>query len=302
MNKFANLEINGKNLKIPLIEGSENEIALDISKLRSETGYITIDKGFKNTGSTTSNITYLDGEKGILRHRGYSIEELASKSSFTEVCYLLIYGELPSKEQLDYFENNIRVHTLVHEDFKIILEGYPSKAHPMGILSSLITSLTAFYPESLDPSRSKSLVDLSIVRILGKFPTFAAWSYKKRNGHPIIYPDNGLDYCSNFLKMMFKLPSEDYEINPVVTDALNKLLILHADHEQNCSTSTVRIVGSSLSSIYASVSAGINALWGPLHGGANQAVIEMLEQISSCLLYTSPSPRDLSTSRMPSSA
>ena len=204
MNKFANLEINGKNLKIPLIEGSENEIALDISKLRSETGYITIDKGFKNTGSTTSNITYLDGEKGILRHRGYSIEELASKSSFTEVCYLLIYGELPSKEQLDYFENNIRVHTLVHEDFKIILEGYPSKAHPMGILSSLITSLTAFYPESLDPSRSKSLVDLSIVRILGKFPTFAAWSYKKRNGHPIIYPDNGLDYCSNFLKMMFK--------------------------------------------------------------------------------------------------
>ena len=281
MNKFANLEINGKNLKIPLIEGSENEIALDISKLRSETGYITIDKGFKNTGSTTSNITYLDGEKGILRHRGYSIEELASKSTFTEVCYLLIYGELPSKDQLDYFENNIRVHTLVHEDFKIILEGYPSKAHPMGILSSLITSLTAFYPESLDPSRSKSLVDLSIVRILGKFPTFAAWSYKKRNGHPIIYPDNGLDYCSNFLKMMFKLPSEDYEINPVVTDALNKLLILHADHEQNCSTSTVRIVGSSLSSIYASVSAGINALWGPLHGGANQAVIEMLEQISS---------------------
>ena len=279
MDKFANLEINGKNLKIPLIKGSEDEIALDISKLRSETGFITIDKGFKNTGSTTSNITYLDGEKGILRHRGYSIEELASKSSFIEVCYLLIYGELPSKDELIYFENNIRIHTLVHEDFKIILEGYPSKAHPMGILSSLITSLTAFYPESLDPSRSKNLVDLSIVRILGKFPTFAAWSYKRRKGHPIIYPDNRLDYCSNFLKMMFKLPSENYSINPVVTDALNKLLILHADHEQNCSTSTVRIVGSSLSSIYASVSAGINALWGPLHGGANQAVIEMLELI-----------------------
>ena len=240
---------------------------------------VTLDKGFKNTGSTTSDITYLDGEKGILRHRGYSIEDLASKATFTEVCYLLIYGELPSKIELDDFENKIRVHTLVHEDFKIILEGYPSKAHPMGILSSLITSLTAFYPESLDPNRSKDLVDLSIARILGKFPTFAAWSYKKRNGHPIIYPDNSLDYCSNFLKMMFELPSEPYKHNSVITDALNKLLILHADHEQNCSTSTVRIVGSAHSSIYPSISAGINALWGPLHGGANQAVIEMLDAI-----------------------
>ena len=281
MSNFAELNYNGQSFKLPVVEGSEGEKAIDISKLRGTSGLITIDKGFKNTGSTTSNITYLDGEKGILRHRGYSIEELASKSSFTEVCYLLIYGELPSKEQLDYFENNIRVHTLVHEDFKIILEGYPSKAHPMGILSSLITSLTAFYPESLDPSRSKSLVDLSIVRILGKFPTFAAWSYKKRNGHPIIYPDNDLDYCSNFLKMMFELPSEPYKPNSVVTDALNKLLILHADHEQNCSTSTVRIVGSARSSIYASISAGINALWGPLHGGANQAVMEMLELIKN---------------------
>jgi len=279
MNKKASLKFDGKEIELPIITGSENENAIDISKIRTETGLITLDKGYKNTGSTTSNITYLDGEKGILRHRGYSIEELASKSTFTEVSYLLIYGELPNKKQLDDFENRIRVHTLVHEDFKIILEGYPSKAHPMGILSSLITSLTAFYPESLDPNRAKNLVDVSMTRILGKFPTFAAWSYKKRNGHPIIYPNNNLDYCSNFLKMMFELPSEPYKPNSVVTDALNKLLILHADHEQNCSTSTVRIVGSARSSIYPSISAGINALWGPLHGGANQAVIEMLDNI-----------------------
>ena len=279
MGKSAKLLYDGKEIELPLLTGTENEDAIDISKIRSETGLITLDKGYKNTGATTSKITYLDGEKGILRHRGYSIEELASKSSFTEVCYLLIYGELPTQSQLDNFEHEIRFHTLVHEDFKIILDGYPSKAHPMGVLSSLITSLTAFYPESLDPSRSRKLVDLSIVRILGKFPTFAAWSYKKRTGHPIIYPDNSLDYCSNFLKMMFALPSMQYEPNPVVTDALNKLLILHADHEQNCSTSTVRIVGSAQSSIYPSISAGINALWGPLHGGANQAVIEMLDTI-----------------------
>jgi citrate synthase len=279
MSKKATLNFDGKVIDLPIITGSEDEYAIDISNIRSETGLITLDKGYKNTGSTTSNITYLDGEKGILRHRGYSIEELASKAAFTEVSYLLIYGELPNKKELDEFENKIRIHTLVHEDFKIILEGYPSKAHPMGILSSLITSLTAFYPESLDPNRSKDLVDLSIARILGKFPTFAAWSYKKRNGHPIIYPDNRLDYCSNFLRMMFELPSESYKQNSVVTDALNTLLILHADHEQNCSTSTVRIVGSAQSSIYPSISAGINALWGPLHGGANQAVIEMLDSI-----------------------
>ena len=279
MAKKAYLEFDGKKISLPVIEGTENELGIDISKLRSETGLITLDKGFKNTGSTTSKITYLDGEKGILRHRGYSIEDLASKSTFTEVCYLLIYGKLPNKKQLVTFEDKLRYHTLVHEDFKIILDGFPSKAHPMGILSSLITSLTAFYPESIDPTRSKDKVDLSIIRMLGKFPTFVAWSYKKRVGQPIVYPDNNLDYCSNFLKMMFKLPSEDYLDNPVVSDALNKLLILHADHEQNCSTSTVRIVGSSLSSIYASISGGMNALWGPLHGGANQAVIEMLEKI-----------------------
>ena len=279
--KSAKLSYDGKEIDLPVIRGSENEDAIDISKIRSETGLITLDKGFKNTGSTTSKITYLDGESGILRHRGYSIEELASKSTFTEVCYLLLYGELPKQNELDELEHKIKFHTLVHEDFKIILEGYPSKAHPMGILSSLITSLTAFYPESLDPNTSKDLVNVSMARILGKFPTFAAWSYKKRNGHPIIYPDNDLDYCSNFLKMMFELPSEPYIPNSVVTDALNKLLILHADHEQNCSTSTVRIVGSARSSIYASISAGINALWGPLHGGANQSVMEMLELIKN---------------------
>jgi len=279
MAKKAYLEYDGKKISLPVIMGTENELGIDISKLRSETGLITLDKGFKNTGSTTSEITYLDGEKGILRHRGYSIEDLASKSTFTEVCYLLIYGNLPTSKQLLKFETKLKHHTLVHEDFKIILDGFPSKAHPMGILSSLITSLTAFYPESIDPKRSRNKVDLSIIRMLGKFPTFVAWSYKKRIGHPIVYPDNNLDYCSNFLKMMFKMPTENYDYNPLVSDVLNKLLILHADHEQNCSTSTVRIVGSSLSSIYASISGGMNALWGPLHGGANQAVIEMLEKI-----------------------
>ena len=281
MNNKATININDNTHDIDIITGSEKEVALDISKLRSDANLITLDAGFKNTGSCQSAITFLDGEKGILRYRGYSIEELASKSTFTEVCYLLIYGNLPTKSELDSFEHRIRIHTLVHEDFKIILEGYPSKAHPMGILSSLITSLTAFYPESLDPNRSKDLVDLSIARILGKFPTFAAWSYKKRNGHPIIYPDNSLDYCSNFLKMMFELPSESYKQNPVITDALNKLLILHADHEQNCSTSTVRIVGSSHAGLFASISAGISALWGPLHGCSNQAVLEMLEAINN---------------------
>jgi len=279
MSKKAYLEYDGKKIALPVIIGTENELGIDISKLRSETGLITLDKGFKNTGSTTSSITYLNGEKGILRHRGYSIEDLASKSTFTEVSYLLIYGKLPSSNQLLKFETKLKHHTLVHEDFKIILDGFPSKAHPMGILSSLITSLTAFYPESIDPNRSRDKVNLSIIRMLGKFPTFVAWSYKKRIGHPIVYPDNNLDYCSNFLKMMFKMPTENYEYNPLISDVLNKLLILHADHEQNCSTSTVRIVGSSLSSIYASISGGMNALWGPLHGGANQAVIEMLEKI-----------------------
>ena len=277
----AELKIEGKTYELPVVEGSEQEKAVDISKLRGQSGYITIDPGFKNTGSTTSSITFLDGEQGILRYRGYSIEELTSKSSFLEVAYLLINGELPSKDEFASFQQEITHHTLVHEDYKKILDGFPSSAHPMGVLSSLVCSLTAFYPESLDPNRSKEEVKMSIIRIIAKLPTFAAWAYKHKIGHPVKYPDNRLDYCSNFLKMMFGLPAEPHEPDPTVSDALDKLLILHADHEQNCSTSTVRIVGSSQASLYASISAGINALWGPLHGGANMAVIEMLENIKA---------------------
>ncbi|GHE73694.1 MULTISPECIES: citrate synthase [Roseivirga] len=279
MSNTAELRIDGKSYELPVIEGTENEKAIDISSLRGESGVITIDPGFKNTGSTTSAITFLDGEKGILRYRGYSIEELAEKSNFLEVAYLLIYGELPDKATYDKFVSDITMHTLVHEDVKKILEGFPSTAHPMGVLSSLVCAQTAFYPASLDPNRSATEVDMSIIRLIAKMPTFAAWSYKNQIGHPVNYPDNNLNYTANFLKMMFATPAEEYEVDPVVANALDKLLILHADHEQNCSTSTVRVVGSSHASMYASISAGINALWGPLHGGANQAVIEMLENI-----------------------
>jgi citrate synthase len=279
MSEFAELKINGQSFELPLVTGTENEVGINIGKLRAETGAITVDPGYKNTGSTSSAITYLDGENGILRYRGYSIEEVAEKADFLEVTYLLIYGELPTQEQYDNFVNNIKKHTLIHEDVRKILEGFPSNAHPMGVLSSLVCSMTAFYPESLDPNRSADEVDLSIVRILAKLPTMAAWAYKNEQGHPVNYPDNTLSYTENFLKMMFAVPAEDYKVDPVVAKALNKLLILHADHEQNCSASTVRIVGSSHASLYASISAGINALWGPLHGGANQAVIEMLENI-----------------------
>jgi len=281
MSNFAELTYDGKTYQLPVVEGSEGEKAIDISKLRSTSGLITIDKGFKNTGATESAITFLDGEKGILRHRGYSIEELADKSSFIEVSYLVIYGELPTQEELSAFKNDITQHTLVHEDVKSILDGFPSKAHPMGVLSSLVCSLTAFYPKSLDPNRSVEEVNGTIIRLLAKLPTLAAWAFKNRVRQPLVYPNNNLDYCSNFLRMMFGLPTEEYNINPVVANALDKLLILHADHEQNCSASTVRIVGSSHASLYASVSAGIAALWGPLHGGANQAVIEMLEDIKA---------------------
>ncbi len=281
MSKTATISYEGQNIELPVIEGTEKEQAIDIGKLRGESGLITIDPGFKNTGSTTSAITFLDGEQGILRYRGYDIEALADKSTFLEVTYLLIYGELPTQEQFSKFKNEVTTHTLVHEDIKKILEGFPSTSHPMGVLSSLVCSLTAFYPGSLASNRTEEDTNLSIIRILAKMPTFAAWSYKNRVGHPVNYPDNSLDYCSNFLKMMFSLPAEKYEIDPVVASALDKLLILHADHEQNCSTSTVRLVGSSQASIYASISSGINALWGPLHGGANQAVIEMLEAIKA---------------------
>ncbi len=279
MSDKATLTYEGKSYELPVVEGTENEKGIDISKLRAQSGLITLDPGFKNTGSTKSAITYLDGENGILRYRGYSIEELAENASFLEVTYLIIHGELPNKTQYEEFCKEITEHTLVHEEIKNILDGFPSKAHPMGVLSSLISSLTAFYPESLDPNRSSEEVHLSIIRILAKMPTLASWAFKNEIGHPVNYPDNELDYCSNFLRMMFAIPSEQYKTDSVLSDALNKLLILHAEHEQNCSTSTVRIVGSSHASLYSSVSAGISALWGPLHGGANQAVIEMLEAI-----------------------
>ncbi|MHC2990591.1 type II citrate synthase [Pontibacter sp. HJ8] len=281
MSDHAEIILEGKSYKLPIVVGTEDEKAIDISSLRSESGYVTLDSGYKNTGATTSAITFLDGEKGILSYRGYPIDQLAEKSNFVEVAYLLIYGALPTAQELEDFSNKLKIHTLVNEDMRKILDGFPSAAHPMGILSALISSLTAFYPESLNPNQTKEEVDLSIIRLMAKLPTIAAWSYKNSVGHPVNYPKNKLDYCSNFLHMMFAYPTEDYEINPVVVDALNKLLILHADHEQNCSTSTVRLVGSANASLYSSVSAGISALWGPLHGGANQAVIEMLEQIKA---------------------
>ena len=281
MENTAKLNVNNETYELPLVEGSEGEIGIDVSNLRSQSGLITLDKGFKNTGSTKSAITFLNGEEGVLRYRGYSIEELSSKSSFLEVAYLLIYGELPSAKELEDFTNEVSSHTLVHEDVKSILDGFPSRAHPMGVLSSLVSSLTAFYPKSLDPNRSSEEINGTIIRLIAKLPTLAAWSYKNRMRQPIMYPLNKLDYTSNFLHMMFGLPTSESEINPVIANALDKLLILHADHEQNCSASTVRIVGSSHASLYASVSAGIAALWGPLHGGANQAVIEMLEKIKN---------------------
>ncbi|MBS1951689.1 MAG: Citrate synthase (si) [Cytophagales bacterium] len=279
MAKTAELIIDGKSYKLPVIEGTEKETAIDISNLLEEAGVITLDLGYKNTGATKSAITFLDGDNGILRYRGYSIEDLAEKSTFLEVAYLLIFGELPMEDQLKKFSNDIKKHTMVHEDTRKILDGFPSTAHPMGVLASMFCAQTAFYPESLDPNRFSEAVYLSIVRSLAKMPTFAAWAYKNAVGHPVNYPDNSLDYCARFMKMMYALPAEQYEVDPVVADALDKLLILHADHEQNCSTSTVRIVGSSKASIYSSISAGINALWGPLHGGANQEVIIMLENI-----------------------
>jgi citrate synthase len=235
--------------------------------------------GYKNSGATSSKITFLDGEAGILRYRGYPIEQLAEKSSFIEVAYLLIYGELPSKEQLDSFATAITRHTLIHEDMKRFYEAYPAKAHPMGVVASITCSLSTFYPDSMRSNPNKEAIDLTITRMLAKFSTIAAWAFKNSVGHPVIYPRNSYNYVENFLYMMFAMPTEDYEIDPVIVNALDKLLILHADHEQNCSTSTVRMVGSSQANLYASISAGICALWGPLHGGANQAVIEMLEQI-----------------------
>ena len=279
MAEVAKLELDGKVYEFPVIEGSENEKAIDISKLRATTGYITLDPGFKNTGSTKSGITFLNGEEGILRYRGYPIEQLAEKAEFLEVAYLLIYGELPTAEEYTAFKADITKHTLVHEDMRLFFEAYPAKAHPMGILAASLSTLSTFYPESQDPNRPQAAVDLTIHRLIAKVPTLAAWSFKNAMRHPVVYPNNNLDYCENFMNMMFSVPTDEYKIDPLISKALNKLLILHADHEQNCSTATVRVVGSSQANLYTSIAAGVSALWGPLHGGANQAVIEMLEAI-----------------------
>lgn len=281
MSETAKIILDGQSYELPIIEGTENEKAIDISKLRALSGYITLDTGYKNTGSTVSQITFLDGEKGILHYRGYPIEQLAEKASFLEVAYLLIYGDLPNQGQLDFFENSVTNHTLVHEDLRRMFEAFPTGAHPMGVLSAMLASLSTFYPEAQNPNRSVEAIDMTMHRLIAKIPTLAAQAYKNSKGLPIMYPNNKLSYVDNFLQMMFALPTDDYEIDPVISDAMNKLLILHADHEQNCSASTVRIVGSSQANLYSSISAGVAALWGPLHGGANQAVIEMLEMIKA---------------------
>lgn len=278
MSDKATLEYQGKKYEFPVVKGTENELGIDIKKLRSATGMITLDPGYKNTGSCESAITFLDGEKGILRYRGYSIEELAAKADFLEVAYLLIFGELPNADRLSRFHMDIKAESQVDEEMKKILDGFPKSAHPMGVLSSLTSALIAFNPSSVNVSSEKDMYH-AIVRMLAKFPVLVAWTLRKKKGLPLDYGDNNLGYVENILKMMFKKPNEEYKKNPVRIEALDKLLILHADHEQNCSTSTVRIVGSSHAGLFASLSAGISALWGPLHGGANQAVLEMLEAI-----------------------
>ncbi len=277
MANTARLEVNEKSIDLPLVMGSESEIGIDISKLRSQTKAITLDPGFVNTGSCESGITFLDGEKGILRYRGYPIELLAEKSNFLEVSYLLIYGELPTNQQQNDFEYNVKQHTLLHEDVRHIYQAFPKDAHPMAILSSIVCALSTFYPDF--SATDSDAVDLAIWRLMGKLPTIAAWSYKKNIGQPFVYPINEFTYTKNFLNMLFGVPTTNYEVPEEFVKALNVLFILHADHEQNCSTSTVRLVGSSEANLFASISTGIAALWGPLHGGANQAVLEMLKQI-----------------------
>lgn len=275
----AKISFDGKDYSFPVVKGSEDEFAIDISKLRGSTnGLITLDRGFKNTGSCESAITFLNGEEGILRYRGYAIEDLADNASFLEVAYLLIFGELPNKTELDNFYSDIKKESHVDEDVKKILDGFPKSAHPMGVVSSLTNALIAFNPSSVNVDSEEDMYK-AIVKLLAKFPVICAWALRKSKGQPLDYGDNSLNYVDNVLKMMFKKPNEDYKVDPVVSSALNKLLILHADHEQNCSTSTVRIVGSSHAGLFASISAGVSALWGPLHGGANQAVIDMLEGI-----------------------
>lgn len=278
MANVAKLKYGEKELDLPVIVGTENEPGLDIAKLRAETGLITLDEGYGNTGATTSSITFLDGDEGILRYRGYPVETIAENCDFLETSYLLIYGELPTNAQLEAYRNSITRHTMIHEDMRSFYNGMPRSAHPMAILSSVVGAMSTFYQDSLNPHDPRQ-VEISIHRLLAKLPTIAAYAYKKSIGQPLIYPRNNFTYCENFLHMMFAVPSEDYEIDPDFVKALDLLLIIHADHEQNCSTSTVRMVGSSDANLFASISAGICALWGPLHGGANEACVEMLEQI-----------------------
>lgn len=268
-----------QELTLPVVEGSEGERGIDISQLRGKTGLVTLDEGYVNTGSTRSGITYLDGEKGILRYRGYPIEQLAAQSDFIEVAYLLIHGELPTAQEAEAFRAGIREHTMIHEDMRSFYNGFPRDAHPMAILSSVVGALSTFYQDAMDP-QDEDQVAISIDRLLAKLPTIAAYSYKKSMGQPFIYPNNELNYCENFLHMMFATPANDYLVDPDFAEALNLLLIVHADHEQNCSTSTVRMVGSSNANLFASISAGIGALWGPLHGGANEACVNMLDTIA----------------------
>ncbi len=280
MEDKVDLIYRGKSYKFPLINGSENEPAIDIKTLRSQTGLITLDPGYKNTGSCESEITFLNGEEGILRYRGYSIDDLANNTSFIEVAYLLIFGDLPRSDQLQKFEDDIRDYALVDEDFKIILKSFPKSAHPMGILSSLTSALIAFNPSSVDINSEKDFYE-AIIILLAKFPVLASWTHRKMKGLPLNYPNYDLSYTDNLAYMIYKMPNKDFKASTTLVSALNKLLILHADHEQNCSTSTVRMVGSSHAGLFPSIASGISALWGPLHGGANQAVIEMLEEIKN---------------------
>ncbi|MCK6591719.1 MAG: citrate (Si)-synthase, partial [Polyangiaceae bacterium] len=275
-----NVEGKEQSIELPVITGTENEKAIDISSLRSKTGYVCLDPAFVNTASTTSAITFLDGEKGILRYRGIPIEQLGEKSSFVETSYLLIYGKLPNKDELTRFSTLLTRHSMIHEDMKRFFDGYPSTAHPMAILSAMVCSLSSYYPEAIDVN-NREQIDITAARLLSKIRTIAAFSYKKSIGQPFVYPHNSLSYCANFLNMMFSVPAEPYDVDEDIVKVLNLLLILHGDHEQNCSTSTVRLVGSSRANLFASIAAGICALWGPLHGGANQEVVEMLQAIQA---------------------
>ena len=278
MENTAKLILDGKEYAFPIEVGSENEKAINIEKLRALTGFITLDSGFKNTGACKSAITFLDGERGILRYRGYNIEDLAAHAEFLEVAYLLIFGELPTTEQYADFKKTIHKYTLIHEDIRHILDGFPRSAHPMGVLSSLTSALTAFNPVPVDVNCPKDVYQ-AVCKAIAKVTIVATWVYRKREGLPVNYYNNSMGYIENLLQLFFAIPTEDYKINPTVVRSLNKLLILHGDHEQNCSTSTVRLVGSSEAGLFASISSGVSALWGRLHGGANQAVIEMLQEI-----------------------